>query len=430
METVTVIGFAIAFFALIMVSVGLHEIGHMVPAKLFGVRVPKYFVGFGPTIWSTTRGETEYGVKWLPLGGYVRLLGMYPPPAEGRPARRTRLAEFADSARAAEWEEITPTDVADNRLFYQKKTWQKLVVMAGGPAMNLLIAFVLLLLVTGLYGVQRPQTTIAFVQPCILTDSSRTECTAADPKSPAALAGLQVGDRVTSFNGVAVDTYAELSALIRANLDGEARLVVERAGATVELTPVHTVINGVADNLDPGRRISAGWMGVSPQFELVKGGPVQVLGDMWTMTQQSVVALVQFPVKVWHVVVGMVTGQPRSLYDPISILGASTVAGQVVASDQVDLSAKIVTFASLLASVNLFLALFNFVPLPPLDGGHIAGAIYEWLRRQGARLFKRRPYGFFDTARLLPVAYAVGALLLISGVALILADIISPVQIF
>ena len=315
-------------------------------------------------------------------------------------------------------------------MFYQKKTWQKLIVMTGGPAMNLVIAFVLLLLVTGLYGVQRPQTTIAFVQPCIITDATRTECTAADPKSPAALAGLQVGDTVTGFNGVPVDSYAQLSAMIRANLDGEARLVVERAGAQVELAPVQTVITGVADNLDPSRRISAGWLGVSPQFELVRGGPVQVLGDMWTMTQQSVVALVQFPAKVWNVVVGMVTGQPRSLYDPISILGASTVAGQVVASDQVSMPDKLVTFTSLLASVNLFLALFNFVPLPPLDGGHIAGALYEWLRRQGAKLFKRRPYGFFDTARLLPVAYAVGGLLLLSGVALILADIISPVQIF
>jgi membrane-associated protease RseP (regulator of RpoE activity) len=430
MEILTVIGFAIAFFALIMASVALHEIGHMVPAKAFGVRVPKYFVGFGPTIWSTTRGETEYGIKWFPLGGYVRLLGMYPPPAEGRPARRTRLAEFADSARAAEWEEITPTDVADGRLFYQKRTWQKLVVMAGGPAMNLLIAFVLLMLVTGLYGVQRPQTTIAFVQQCIITDTTRTECTAADPKSPAALAGLLVGDRVVSFNGTTVTDYAQLSGLIRANLDGEARLVVDRAGATVELTPVHTAMNSVADNLDPSRRISAGWLGVSPEFELVRGGPGVVLSDMWTMSAQSVVALVQFPVKVWHVVVGLVTGQPRSLYDPISIVGASTVAGQVVASDQVSLPDKVVTFASLLASVNLFLALFNFVPLPPLDGGHIAGAIYEWVRRTGAKLFKRRDPGFFDTAKLLPVAYAVGALLLLSGVVLILADIISPVQLF
>lgn len=430
METLTVVGFAIAFFALIMVSVALHELGHMVPAKLFGVRVPKYFVGFGPTIWSTTRGETEYGVKWFPLGGYVRLLGMYPPRKDGKPGRRTRLDAFADSARAAEWEEITPTDVADGRLFYQKKTWQKLIVMAGGPVMNLLIAFVLLLLVTSLYGVQRPQTTIAYVQPCIITDTTRTECTDADPKSPAALAGLQVGDRVISFNGVPVDSYAQLSALIRANLDGEARLVVDRAGTRVELTPVHTVINSVSDNLDPGRRISAGWLGVSPQFELVRGGPDQVLSDMWTMSQQSMVALVQFPVKVWHVVVGMVTGQPRSLYDPISILGASTVAGQVVASPQVTLPEKVATFTSLLASVNLFLALFNFIPLPPLDGGHIAGALYEWLRRQWARLFHRPDPGYFDTAKLLPVAYAVGGLLLLSGVALILADIVSPIQLF
>ncbi len=162
METLTVIGFAVAFFALIMVSVALHEIGHMVPARLFGVRVPRYFVGFGPTVWSTRRGETEYGVKWFPLGGFVQLLGMYPPRPDGR-RRRTRLAEFADSARAAEWEEITPTDVAQERLFYQKKTWQKLVVMAGGPAMNLLIAFLLLLGVTATYGVVRPQTTIAYV---------------------------------------------------------------------------------------------------------------------------------------------------------------------------------------------------------------------------------------------------------------------------
>ncbi|MFZ0529481.1 MAG: site-2 protease family protein, partial [Propionicimonas sp.] len=208
METVTGIGFAIAFFALIMVSVALHELGHMIPAKAFGVRVPKYFVGFGPTMFSTVRGETEFGVKWFPLGGFVRLLGMYPPrPDGGRPAT-TRLGRLADAAREQEWEDITPTDVAGDRLFYQKRTWQKLVVMAGGPAMNLLIAFVLMLGVTSLYGVYRPQTTIAFVQQCVLTDATRTECTAADPASPAAAAGLRAGDRVVSFNGVAVASYA------------------------------------------------------------------------------------------------------------------------------------------------------------------------------------------------------------------------------
>jgi membrane-associated protease RseP (regulator of RpoE activity) len=429
MDVLTVVGFAIAFFALIMVSVALHEIGHMVPAKRFGVRVPRYFVGFGPTLWSTRRGDTEYGIKAFPLGGFVQLLGMYPPRPDGR-RRRTRLADFADAARDAEWEDISPADVEGERLFYQKKTWQKLVVMAGGPAMNLLIAFVLLLGVTSLYGVVRPQTTIAYVQQCVLTDASRTECTAADPPSPAAQAGLRPGDRVVSFNGTPITSYGQLSGLIRANLGGEARLVVERGGETVELVPVHTAVTAVPDTLDPGARVQAGWLGVSPERVLVKGGPVEVLADMWTMTQQSAVALVQFPVKVWNVVWNMVTGQPRSLYDPISILGASTVAGQVVASGEVGLAEKVVTFISLLASVNLFLALFNFIPLPPLDGGHIAGAIYEWLRRAAAKVFRRRDPGFFDTARLLPVAYTVGALLLLSGVALILADIISPVQLF
>lgn len=429
MNTLVVIGVAIAFFALIMVSVALHEIGHMVPAKLFGVRVPQYFVGFGPTIWSTVRGETEYGIKGFPLGGFVRLLGMYPPHQDGK-YRRTRLADFADAARQGEWTDITADDVANGRLFYQKKTWQKLVVMAGGPFMNLLIAFCLLLGVTAGYGVYRAQTTVSFVQQCVISDPGRTECQASDPKTPAAQAGLQAGDRVVSFNGVEVTSYAQLSGLIRANLDGPATLVVERDGVLVTLPTVHTIINQVASTLDPSASVSAGWMGVSPQQVLTKGGPAEVLSDMWTTSVQSLVALAQFPVKVWTVLVGMVTGQARDVNGPISIVGASEVAGQIVASGDVPAEAKVASFASLLASVNLFLALFNFIPLPPLDGGHIAGALWEWLRRNAAKIFRRPDPGFVDTARLLPVAYGVGAFLLASGVVLIVADIVSPVKLF
>jgi membrane-associated protease RseP (regulator of RpoE activity) len=233
MDLIVTIAFGVLFFALIMLSVALHEIGHMVPAKLFGVRVPKYFVGFGPTAWSTVRGETEYGIKWFPLGGFVRLLGMYPP-GSARAGRPTRLAELADTARATEWEEITPTDVADGRLFYQKKTWQKLVVLFGGPLMNLLIAFGLFWGITAGYGVYRAQTTIAVVQECIIpAGETRTECAATDPRTPAHTAGLRAGDRVVSFNEVAITSYEQLSSLIRANLDGEARLVVERDGQEV-----------------------------------------------------------------------------------------------------------------------------------------------------------------------------------------------------
>lgn len=429
MDVLTVVGFAVAFFALIMASVALHELGHMIPAKLFGVRVPQYFVGFGPTIWSTTRGETEYGLKWFPLGGYVQLLGMYPPRADGK-RRRTRLAEFADGAREGEWSEITDDDVANSRLFYQKKTWQKLIVMAGGPTMNLLIAFALLLGVTAGYGVYRSQTTVAYVQQCVIADTTRTECIASDPKTPAAEAGLQAGDRVVSFNGVAVDSYTQLSGLIRANSTQVAEIVVERNGQTVALPEVHTIVRSVADTLDPSTQVQAGWLGISPTQTLVKGGPGDVISDMWLMTKQSVVALVQLPVKVWHVVVGLATGQARDVYDPISIVGASQVAGEVVANTDMTVGQKLSTFASLLASVNLFLALFNFVPLPPLDGGHIAGAIYEWLRRKASALLRRPDPGFFDTAKLLPIAYVVGGFLLISGVVLILADIISPIKLF
>ena len=130
-----------------MASIALHEIGHLVPGKLFDVKTTQYFVGFGRTLWSRRLGETEYGVKAIPLGGYVRFVGMYPPsrdrPGQVRAARTGIFQTMADNARAAEWETIRPED--DGRLFYQKKSWQKVIIMAGGPTMNLLLAFVILL---------------------------------------------------------------------------------------------------------------------------------------------------------------------------------------------------------------------------------------------------------------------------------------------
>ncbi|MFT4224944.1 M50 family metallopeptidase [Micropruina sp.] len=425
MTGVLIVVFALLFFACILVSIALHEIGHMVPAKAFGIRVPKYFVGFGPTLWSTTRGETEYGVKWIPLGGYVRLMGMYPPARPGR--RDTRLARFADSARAYEWAEITPDDIANNRLFYQKKTWQKLIVMAGGPAMNLLIAFVLFWSILGLHGSWQPQPVVAEVQSCIIRETQPTaQCVV--PDTPAAKSGIRAGDRIVEFNGVAISSYEQLTDLIRANLDGEARLVVDRDGVRTPLTPVRTVVTGVPDKLDPGKRIPAGWFGITPTSVLVKGGPGDVVAQMWQLTEQSVVAIAQFPVKVYNVAVDLIQGKPRDIYGPLSIVGASRAAGEVAASDTIDSTDKLVLFGSLLAAVNLFLALFNFVPLPPLDGGHIAGALWEAIRRAGAKLLGRDDPGPFDTAQLLPVAYVVGAFLLLTGVVLIVADIISPMQ--
>ena len=147
----------VVIFALaILVSIGLHELGHLIPAKAFGGKVTQYFIGFGPTVWSTQLGETEVGVKAVPLGGYVKIVGMLPPAAvdaadevevdeDGNTVVKVRksntgmFTQLISDARAAEWETIRPED--SDRLFYKLTWWKKVIVMAGGPTVNLLIAF-------------------------------------------------------------------------------------------------------------------------------------------------------------------------------------------------------------------------------------------------------------------------------------------------
>ena len=193
---------------------------------------------------------------------------------------------------------------------------------------------------------------------------------------------------------------------------------------------MNTVVQGVPDALDPSKRVAAGFLGVVPTVERVRGGPVVVVQDMWTMTEQTAVALVHFPAKVFYTGYNLVTGKPRDLYGPMSILGASRAAGEIASTNQIGTADKAAALFTVLGSVNLFVALFNFVPLLPLDGGHIAGALYEAVRRRLAALFKRPDPGFVDTAKMLPVAYVVGSLIAVSGVVLILADVIDPIRLF
>ncbi|GAB3696913.1 M50 family metallopeptidase [Mariniluteicoccus flavus] len=432
METVIYLGGAILFFALIMASIALHEVGHMVPAKLFDVKVTQYFVGFGKNIWSFRRGETEYGFKWLPLGGYVKLVGMYPPEkttGRVRAASSNPMSSMIAASRAAEWEDIRPED--DGRLFYQKTTWQKLIIMAGGPLMNVLLAFLILWGVGAVHGTWRPQPVVQQVQECIVpADRAEKTCQPGDPKTPAYAAGLAPGDRLVSFNGAPVTDWAQMQTLIRANLDRDARMVVERAGARVELPVVKTVINGVPDKMDPGKRIQAGFLGMVPASEKAYATPASTVRDMGEMTQQSLHALARFPVKVYKVAEDLVLGRPRDVYGPMSIVGASRAAGEISSTDRIGAGDKVATFLSLLGGVNLFVALFNFVPLLPLDGGHIAGALLEWVRRVAARLTGRADPGPLDTAKLLPIAYVVFGFITLSGLVLILADIIDPVKLF
>ena len=416
---------AILFFVLIMASIALHEIGHLIPAKLFGVKVTQYFVGFGKTLWSKTKGGTEYGVKAIPLGGYVRLVGMYPP--EKHVPRPNWLTRLADQARSYEYEEITPAD--DGHLMYQKKTWQKVIIMLGGPMMNIVLAFVIFLGINVFHGTYQSTLTVASVSECVVRADRETQtCTDEDPETPAKEAGVEAGDRLVSFNGVELQNWNQMSELIRANRDQSATVVVDREGQLITLPSVNTAINHVQDRLDPTKYIEAGFFGVSPTQELVHGGAVETGAQMWDMTRQSVVALASFPVRVYNVAADLVTGKPRDANSPMSIVGASRFAGEVGVNTQLSGSDKTATWLSLLGSVNLFVALLNLVPLMPLDGGHIAGALYEWLKRKGARLLGRPDPGPVDTARALPLTYLVGGFLLVGGIVLILADIISPIQ--
>ncbi|MDR1386642.1 MAG: site-2 protease family protein [Propionibacteriaceae bacterium] len=420
MSTVWQIGAAVIFFALILVSVGLHELGHFIPSKLFGVKVTQFFIGFGKNLWKTRRGETEYGVKLIPLGGYVQLVGMYPPQ---RPGKDTRLKRLADSARAAEWERISPADVASGRLFYQRPIWQRLIVMASGVAMNLLVAFLLFSGVNLGYGQYQPQLTVQTVQACL--DPTAAICQA----TPAGAAGLAPGDRLISLNGLAHDSWDDFSNAIRSNADGPVALVVDRPGrGLVELPTVPGQLRQTVDPQDPGRTVAVGFLGVSPTYERVAVGPLTTLSEMGQMVRLAVGALIDLPVSTVETVIDLVTGAPRDENSPISVVGASIVAGQVVAAPGLETGSKVALYLHLLAQLNLFVAIFNLVPLLPFDGGHIAAAIFEGLRRAWSKLRGRPDPGPADTAKLMPVAWVVGGALVLVFLVLIVADIVSPVS--
>jgi len=411
-------------------SIGLHELGHMVPAKRFGVKVTQYFVGFGRTVWSTRRGETEYGLKAIPLGGFVKLVGMLPP-ARGdasnlpRSSNTGMFTQLIADARAAEYEKVTPQD--EPRLFYKLPWWKKVVVMAGGPTVNLVIAFLLFAAIFGLHGTYKPTTTVSAVSRCVVpAQEEGRECSPSDPVSPAYAAGLRPGDRITSFNGTPVPDWQSLVDLIRTNGDGRAVIGYVRDGAERTAT-TSTTVKSVRSLEDDQTFERAGFLGVESTLDRQTHGLLFTIDQMGIMTWRTVEALGELPVKVWGVARAVAGLEERAQDSPVSVVGAGRVAGEITSDDASPLRDRLVFLASLLAGLNLFVGMFNFIPLLPLDGGHIAGALYEGLRRGLARLLHRPDPGFVDVAKMLPVAYVMAGVLLVMSVVLIAGDLFAPI---
>ncbi|GAB2759207.1 site-2 protease family protein [Streptomyces bullii] len=423
----------VVFAVGLLISIAWHELGHLSTAKMFGIRVPQYMVGFGPTIWSRQKGETEYGVKAIPFGGYIRMIGMFPPGPDGRLEKRSTSPwrGMIEDARSAAFEELRPGD--ETRLFYTRAPWKRVIVMFAGPFMNLILAVALFLTVLMGFGITQQTTTVASVSRCVIAQSeNRDDCKASDPASPAAAAGLKAGDRIVSFNGVPTDSWNQLSDLIRANPGKEVPIVVDRKGQDVTL---HAKIatNQVAKKdssgqIVEGQYVSAGFLGFSAATGVVKqdfGESVTWMGDRIGEAADSLAALPGKVPALWDAAFG---DGPREPDSPMGVVGAARVGGEIATLD-IPATQQLAMFVMLVAGFNLSLFLFNMLPLLPLDGGHIAGALWESLRRNTAKVLRRPDPGPFDVAKLMPVAYVVAGIFICFTLLVLVADVVNPVRI-
>ncbi|MEV8067554.1 site-2 protease family protein [Streptomyces sp. NPDC085995] len=423
----------VVFVIGLLFSIAWHELGHLSTAKLFGIRVPQYMVGFGPTIFSRKKGETEYGIKAIPFGGYIRMIGMFPPGDDGRIAARSTSPwrGMIEDARSAAFEELQPGD--EKRLFYTRAPWKRVIVMFAGPFMNLILAVALFLTVLMGFGISQQTTAVSSVSQCVIAQSeNRDTCKAGDAPSPAAAAGLKAGDRIVSFNGVRTDDWNRLSDLIRANPGKDVPIVVERGGQDVTLH-ARIATNQVAKKDSSGRivegqYVSAGFLGFSAATGVVRqdfGESVTWMGDRLGEAVDSIASL---PGKIPALWDAAFDGAPRQPDSPMGVVGAARVGGEIFTLN-IPPTQQLAMALMLVAGFNLSLFLFNMLPLLPLDGGHIAGALWEALRRNVARVLRRPDPGPFDVAKLMPVAYVVASVFICFTALVLIADVVNPVKI-
>jgi membrane-associated protease RseP (regulator of RpoE activity) len=385
-------GYLLLFIAILFAIVMLHEFGHFITAKRAGMKVTEYFVGFGPRLWSVRKGETEYGVKAIPAGGYVWITG------------------FTST------EEVPEEDEA--RAYRQQPFHQRIIVASAGSVMHLLIAFVLALILVLTFGQSTNNLKVSSLDHW------------AGKTTPAALAGLKAGDVIVSIDGKGFTSADGVTNIIARNTGKPLTIGVERDGKLLHLTA--TPESGTGIKVAGKPLAKHGYLGFTTGGYATKSvsalaSPGAAVSTMWSVTDQEVVGLGQTfspsgLTSIFHQVTNSKDAQsavnnPGSAPRPVSILGIANLGAQ---SEQAGLASVLM----LLIAINIVFAILNMLPMIPLDGGHVAVAAYEWIRTK-----KGQPYYRADITKLFPIAAAFIAFLLVFVFAGIFLDITHPLQI-
>lgn len=373
----------LAFIFALLFSVMVHEFGHYLTARRFGMRVSEFFLGFGKRIWSYQRGETEFGIKAIPAGGYCRIEGMTP-------------------------DDEMP-DGQSHRAFYLASSAKKLIVLGAGSFLHFVLGYLLLLLLLAGVGVNQ-------VLPVIDTVSAN---------SAAAAAGFQKGDEIIAIDGDRSTDWQDQLDKIRNSKGRDLTFTIKRDGIEQQITAAPRMTD-----IDDGT--SRYVLGIINGFGTKRLDPVTSVTSAakltWSFTTASVKALIQLPTKIpalWGQTFG---GEKRDENGLVGIVGVARVSGQAAASGELTTSERIGTFILIVASLNIFVGLFNLLPILPLDGGHMAVAIADEIRAFIARLRGRaRPAGI-DVKVLTPVTSVVFVILALLTVLLLIADIFNPIS--